>query len=366
MQKLRVGIAGASTRGQHLCHDFSKLDNIEIVAVMDTNQEALKAFQRNYSIQYLFSDYEEMLNLNLDIIVIASPVQFHAEQAIKALDNDIHVLSEVTAATNLEDCQRLLHATRKSKAQYMLAENYCYIRENIVIRNMVRNGLFGDIYFAEGEYIHNVNYLNFDKDGYPTWRSEETSGKRGITYGSHSLGPILEWFDCNVQYVNCLGTGSITSPLLKNDDTTVMLCRTKNESLIKIRVDLVSNRPHNMRYYSLQGTKACYEGPKFSGDGHRVWLNDYSGDANQWQLLSGFYKEFLPEELLHISDEVSTSHHWGADYFMVKDFVKSITENSPVRIGIDKALAFTIPGILSEVSINNGGIPVEVPDIQTW
>ncbi|MBY7142830.1 Gfo/Idh/MocA family oxidoreductase [Virgibacillus sp. NKC19-3] len=365
MRKLRIGIAGMN-RGKHFYKDFSKVEGAEVVAVMDPDQQALEQFQHKYSGIYVFTEYEDLLDADIDAVVIASPLKFHAEQAILALNRDIHVLSEVTAATTIEDCRSLLRAVKESKAQYMMAENYCYIRENVAIRNMVEKGVFGEIYFAEGEYLHNVTSLHYDNNGQPTWRKKDMMNKRGLTYGTHSLGPTLNWFNERVKYVNCLGSGSHTVSEYKNDDTTIMLCRTENGALINIRLDMVSNRPHNMGYYSLQGTKGCYEAPRVPGEKHRVWLEDYAESSEQWMDLSDLYADFLPPELVNFPEEANDSHHWGADYFMVKDFVKCISENKPVKIDIYKALEYTLPGLLSEASIVADGIPVEVPDVRKW
>ncbi|WP_337969661.1 Gfo/Idh/MocA family protein [Virgibacillus salexigens] len=365
MGKLRIGIAGTS-RGSHFHEDFSKVGGAEVVAIMDPDKRARQAFCDKYQVEYALASYEDLLNAGIDVVVIASPLQLHTAQAIDALNQDIHVLSEVTAAATLEDCKLLLQAAKNSNAQYMMAENYCYIRENIAIRNMVRAGLFGDIYFAEGEYLHNVTYLHYDEHGKPTWRRKETMGKRGCTYGTHSLGPPLDWFNERVKLVNCLGPGSHTEPAYENDDTTMMLCRTESGALITIRLDMVSNRPHNMGYYSLQGTKGCYEAPRVPGGTHRIWLTDYTQSKEEWLALPDVYGDFLPAELIDFPEEAKDSHHWGADYFMVKDFVHRILEQRPVAIDIYKSLEMTLPGILSEQSITRNGAPIEVPDVRKW
>lgn len=365
MSKLKIGIVG-TTRGADFYNDFNMFDNVEVIAVMDTDKDALINFKNKYKVDKVFTRYEDLLASNIDVVVLTSPIHFHAKQAIQALDLDIHVLSEVTAATTLEDCKLLFEAVKRSKAQYMMAENYCYIRENVAIYNMVKKGVFGKIYFAEGEYLHNVKYLHYDEAGNPTWRRRETMGKRGCTYGTHSLGPTLDWFNERVKYVNCLGPGSHTVPDYENDDTTIMLCRTESGALIKIRLDMVSNRPHNMGYYSLQGTKGCYEAPRVPGEKHRVWLQDYSKSSEDWINLEDLYEEFLPEEYINMPVERKDSNHWGADYFMIKDFINCIVNEKPVKIDIYKALEYTLPGILSEESIISGGTPIEVPDIKQW
>ncbi|NLX92496.1 MAG: hypothetical protein GXZ02_01285 [Clostridiales bacterium] len=59
----------------------------------------------------------------------------------------------------------------------------------------------------------------------------------------------------------------------------------------------MSQRPHNMAYYSLQGTKGCYEAPRGLGDDHKIWPESMGGGLNspQWHPLSEFYDEFMPE-----------------------------------------------------------------------
>lgn len=365
MSTLRVGIAGMR-RGVSFYKNFSKIEGAKVIAVMDPNEQVLEAFQKEYDVPQAFTSYEDMLDCGIDVVVIASPMPFHAEQAIQALAKDIHVLSEVTAATTLEDCRTLLQAAKNSKAQYMMAENYCYFRENIAIRNMVEAGLFGEIYYAEGEYLHNVRDLHYDAQGNPTWRRKNVVTELGCTYGTHSLGPILEWFDERIKSVNCLGSGAHTVPDYESDDTTIMLCQTESGKLIKIRLDMVSNRPKNAKYYTLQGTKGCYEAPRFEGGEHRIWLKDDANSSESWRPLADMYTDFLPAELRDPMEEAKQAGHDGSDYFLVKEFVENIREQKPVRIGIYKALEFTLPGILSEQSIINGGKPIDVPDVRTW
>ena len=93
-----------------------------------------------------FSHYTDMLEV-VDIVVVATPMPLHAPQSIQALQAGKHVLSEVTAAVSLEECWRLLQAAQASGTTYMMAENYCYFRENVLIREMARKGLFGELYF---------------------------------------------------------------------------------------------------------------------------------------------------------------------------------------------------------------------------
>ncbi|MEM2906019.1 MAG: Gfo/Idh/MocA family oxidoreductase [Candidatus Bathyarchaeia archaeon] len=363
VDRLRVGVAGLH-RGPSFIRTFTTFKETEVTAICDVNQDTLNKVGGSLGIKGRYLDYEDMLASGVEVAVVATPMQFHAPQAISALKSNIHVLSEVTAAISLDECHLLLQAARASRAKYMMAENYCYTKSNVLVRNMVRQGLFGEVYFAEGEYVHDVKSLHHDERGKPTWRYYWQVGRNGCTYGTHSLGPVLQWFDERVVTVSCLGSGRHTDPEHLMDDTVLMLCKTESGALIKIRLDMLSNRPHNMAYYSLQGTRGCYEAPRGLGDDHKVWLAGFSGDPNKWRPLSDLEEQYLPDIWRKPPEEALKAGHWGGDYFVARDFLDSILNDTKPPIDIYDALNFTAPGLVSEESIKQGGKPLPVPDFR--
>jgi predicted dehydrogenase len=131
---------------------------------------------------------------------VASPVPYHAEQAVAALKAGKHVLSEVTACRTMDDARALVAAARESDAIYMMAENYRYQDEVELLKRLNDDGRFGDPYFLEGEYLHDCKDLWFDDDGILTWRGK---GQLGV-YCTHSLGPILYITGDRVKSVSAL------------------------------------------------------------------------------------------------------------------------------------------------------------------
>ena len=70
----------------------------------------------------------------------------------------------------------------------MMAENYVYTKPNILIRELAKQGLFGDIYFGEGQYIHELKAFN----EITKWRRKWQTDRNGCTYPTYSLGPVLQ------------------------------------------------------------------------------------------------------------------------------------------------------------------------------
>jgi predicted dehydrogenase len=361
---LRIGLVGAP-RGASFLGALRALPGVHVAALCDTNPETLAVVASHHQIEGRYTDYERMLGTDLDAVVVASPMPFHAPQAIMALEAGKHVLSEVPAATDLEQCWRLVQAVRASGRRYMMAENYCYMKPNVLVRELARRGMFGDLYFGEGEYIHELKGLN---ERTP-WRRRWQTGRNGNTYPTHSLGPLLQWFDDRVASVACVGSGHhYQDPrgiAYENEDTTFMACKLSRGGLANIRLDMLSNRPHNMTYYSLQGTKGCYEAPRGFGDAPKIWLADHSETANDWRSLWEFEEEFMPELWRRPPAEAVRAGHGGGDYFEVAEFIGAIRNDVAPPIDLFLALDMTLPGLVSQESIARGGAPLLVPDFRS-
>ena len=359
---LNVGIVGAH-RGASFIRPFTTITETAVTALCDLNENTLNAVAEKFGIPKRFTDYEKMLeDEDIDIVVLGTPENLHVPQSISGLKAGKHVISEVTAATSLEQCYELVRAVRGSQTKYMMAENSCYSKSNVLIKNMIRQGLFGEIYFGEGEYVHNVKSIHHDSQGNPTWRYYWQVGVNRCNYATHSLGPVLQWFDERVVSVCCLGTGVHTDPEHAMEDTILMLCKTESGALIKIRIDMLSNRPANS-YYSLQGTKGCYEGTRGFGDQPKVGLTDFD-PGGRWRPLSDFEQEFLPEQWKNPPEEAVKAGDVSGEYFELRDFVDSILHDTKPPMDVYDAMDFTVPGLVSEQSIANGGKPVEVPNFR--
>ena len=280
LSQLNIALVGAASRGGSFTAAFAAHPRTRIHAVCDVREDLLDEAKAKTGAGEAFTDYDEMLEKSdIDAVVIGTPMQFHAPQAILALQRNIHVLSEVTAGVSVEECRALVAAAARSRGVYMMAENYAYMKPNVLVKALAQRGLFGDLYYAEGEYIHELKALNEQTP----WRRKWQTGIDGITYPTHSLGPILQWMAGDrVVRVCCEGSGhhyrDPRGEFYENQDSCVMLAKTARGALIKIRVDMLSNRPHAMTNYQLQGTKGCYESARSSQwqERNRVWLAELS------------------------------------------------------------------------------------------
>jgi predicted dehydrogenase/GNAT superfamily N-acetyltransferase len=364
--ELKVGLVGAAGRGGSF-RTALEVNGARIHAVCDVNEDALDKCAERMGADEKYSDYETMLDRSdLDAVVIGTPMQFHVPQSIMALERGLHVLSEVPAGVSIDECKDLVRACRGSDAIYMMAENYTYIRQNVLVRELCRLGLFGTPYYAEGEYLHELKELN----EITRWRRKWQTGIDGITYGTHSLGPILQWMDGDrVVRACCEGSGhhyrDPRGDEYEQEDTCVMLCKTAGGALIKIRVDMLSDRPHAMHNHQLQGTDGAYESSRGGPiENEKLWLRSLSEEI-KWFGLDAV-EDHMPEMWRNPPEAALRAGHGGGDYFEVLDFVNAIRGAAPCPIGIDEAMDMTLPGLVSQQSVQQGGRWLPVPDSRNW
>ena len=257
-RKLRVGVVGAP-RGGGYVEAFRAITQTDLAAMCDLDPKILEDSADEAGVSLRYTDYEEMLDeARLDVVVVSTPMPLHVPQSVAALERGIHVLSEVPAATDLDQCWHLVQAVRARHAVYMMAENYCYLKPNVLVRAMTQAGVFGELYYGEGGYVHELKGLNETTP----WRRFWQTGIDGNTYPTHSLGPLLQWMQTRVVTVACMGSGhhyrDPSGAVYANEDSTTTLCRLATGGMVALRLDMLSERPSNGTHYTLQGTKGAY------------------------------------------------------------------------------------------------------------
>ena len=366
MKKLKIGIAGV--RGLSTVMGLNALPDVEITALCDLDEDVLekKGDKLNIAKEHRYRIFDDMLESDIDAVIIATPMQCHVPQAIAALEAGKHVMSEVTAGVTMDELFWLCETVEKYGKTYMMAENYLYTPQVQLVRELVRRGMFGECYYAEGSYLHNLNGLFVYPSGKTSWRSFWQCGKRGAFYPTHSLGPVMQWFPGDrITEISTFSPGIYNDYGLRQDSGTTTMCRMESGKLAQIRVDCMSPRPHNMTHYFLQGTKGAYQSAQGFGDKDKIsFVGEGNPDSHmKWQALTD-YNEYLPERYRTATDEQKAAGHGGGDFFLVADFINAIrTGESPI-VDVYTACEWTAVGLLSELSVVNNGRTIEVPNFR--
>jgi len=384
---VRLAVIGTGGRGTHLLRLLLSL-GVEVPALCDVHEGRLqqavelvaKEREGRKPTGYWRGpyDYRRMLARDdFDAVLVATPMQLHAEMSIDALGAGKHVLSEVAAAVTLDECWGLVRAAKETGKIYMLSENCCYWQDVMAILNMVRRGVFGELTFAECGYVHDCRRLSFDGEGKLTWRGELGRDHRGNLYPTHSLGPVAQWLGIHqgdrLERLVAMETRQAAMAhyvgqrfpegdparqvRFKVADSTTVLIRTAKGVLVDLRYDTKSARPHpSTTYYSLQGVTASYES-RIDG----IWIEGRS-PRNQWEPLATYAAEFQDPLWKELGQEAEGSGHRGGDYFVLHAFLDAVRKGGPSPIDAAQAAAWSAILPLSAKSLAEGGAPQEIPD----
>jgi predicted dehydrogenase len=364
MSKLRVGILGLR-RGRIHVKNYAYLDDVEVIGCADRYEHLRENMREVVPEATMVEEYDELLAMEPDAVVVSTNGRCQAEHAIRALKAGCHVISEVPGAFTVEEAHGIVAAAQVSSKQYMLAENSSFWDFVRYFRKWVMEGRIGEVCYCEGEYIHylpntlvtpendRITPRKAREEGLtdlpPSWRADQPP----IQYLTHELGPLLEVLDDRVVSVVCQEGPWWQQQAPLRADAQTALFKTAAGRMIKITVSLNTQRPdpHNYRLMGTEGTAEWYRHERFAR------LNDETmGVHDGWKVYD--------IGLAAPSDDTSTGHA-GADLKTAHYFTRALLEDQPVPIDVYRMCDYTLPGILAARSAELGGQPITVPDVRS-
>lgn len=113
MEKVKVGVVGVGSLGQHHARNYSELPNCELVGVADIDRKAATRIASQCRCQALF-DYHLLLDNDLvDAVSIVLPTELHYKAAKDFLDRGIHVLVEKPITNEVSEARELIEMASK-------------------------------------------------------------------------------------------------------------------------------------------------------------------------------------------------------------------------------------------------------------
>jgi predicted dehydrogenase len=125
--RLRVGVlgAGAWAVALHIPTLASRSD-VRLVGVMRRNEDAVRRVQERFGFENASTDYQDILQLGLDLVVVASPVASHHELVLAALESGAHVLVEKPFAIEPSDAWEMVHESARRGRHLVIALGWHY------------------------------------------------------------------------------------------------------------------------------------------------------------------------------------------------------------------------------------------------
>ncbi len=386
-RKVRLGVVGTGNRGRSLLGTLLQMKGLEFPALCDINAEHLSAAKsmvtkaghpepEGYSLNE--EAYRDLMERDdLDVVIIATPWNWHTPMAVWGMKCGKYVGVEVPAALSLVECWELIDTCERTGIPCMMLENWSFRRDNLAVLKMIRAGLLGEIVHCHCAHSHDcVDHWFFDREGNARWGAEFLLKHDRSQYPTHALGPVLSWMDINCGDAFATLTATSTSSLginayfarkfgpdhpnakqvYRQGDIVTCTVRTHKGKSIVINYDMQLPRPYDNRWM-VQGLLGVYD-----EDQHSVYLAGRSPKYHEWEPFGPYQEKYEHAWWKEMLAAIGDAGHGGTDYLELKLFVDAVREKKPTPIDIYDSVVMSCVIPLSEQSIQKGGAPVECPD----
>ena len=386
--KLRVGVIGLGNRGQSMTSTMLAMDDIEVVAVCDVYYDRVENMKNkieereDYAGKTIFgtTDYRRILELDyVDAVMVFTSWDTHIPICLDAMEAGKPVASEVGGSNTIQQCWELVRTYERTKTPIMMLENCCYGKNELLVLNMLRKGLFGEVVHVEGGYKHDLRDEVAMGHENRHYRLDNYMLRNAELYPTHELGPLAKYLRINRGNRMLM----LTSMASKARGVNQWIMDNKGEDY------------ENARYPFAQGDIvttcikcACGETIVLSHDTtlprgysrgnmvqgtHGTWSEDNGGIlidgmgsggsyTHRFIPVSEFYEEHMHPLWREYEQAKVQGGHGGIDYLVLRAFFESVKNGTPMPIDVYDMASWMAITCLSEDSIAMGSMPVAIPD----
>ena len=387
MDKIKLGFLGLGQRGRGLITNvLGNFPDVDIVAVCDeypdrTEDEAKRIKEARGVEPAKYTHHSELLSdPNVNTVIISASWEAHIPLAIEAMKKGKICGLEVGGGYSVDDCWELVRTWEETKTPFMFLENCCYGKDELIATRMARQGKLGEIVYAHGSYCHDLRWEICSGVKIRHYRLRNYLARNCDNYPTHNLGPIAKLLNINrgnrmVKLSSMASKARGLSAYVQGKEEyeflqdkhfaqgdvvcTNILCA--DGSLITLKLDTSLPRAYS-REFTVSGTKGIFSVPDsvvLTDDmdfNHEVGMATYRGNAEK------VYEENMPGIWKSITKEQIEAGHGGMDTLELQAFFNAALSGEEMPIDVYDAASWMVITCLTEASIANGGMPIDIPD----
>jgi len=363
VEPVRVGLIGAGRQGRAIITELQKLPDVTIGAVCDTSPSRLSSAQARAPGSQAVEDFRAVLDMeDIPAVFVATPTHLHREIVEAAIAAERHVYCEAPVAATVEDCQAIAGAAGASSrvvhAGFQARSNPVYRRAQPLFQTEL-----GNLISMGGHYHHKTSWRfpSTEADGAAAvnWRLDpEVSIGLAGEIGSHQLDVAL-WFRG-------------TSPSSAHGAGGVRFHRDGRKVPDTVHVDVAWDDGPSFHYEatlanSFGGRYEVFHGSNAAiklADSHGWLFKEVDAPTQGWEVYATRQQFFQDEGIILVADATKLAAQgrlkdgvglpYPSLYYALADFLKSVTEGTPVACTAAEGVRSTIVGILANQAVISG------------
>jgi len=157
---MKIALAGAGAFGEKHLDGLRNIDDVEVVSLVGRVMESTQKVADKYGIGHVTTDLAEALAQDVDAVILCTPTQMHADQAIQCMDAGKHVQVEIPLADSLADAEAVLAKAQATGLTCMVGHtrrfnpSHQYIHNKIVAGELAVQQMDVQTYFFRRRNIN--------------------------------------------------------------------------------------------------------------------------------------------------------------------------------------------------------------------
>ena len=388
-EKIKIGYIGLGRRGFNMLEEcFLQMSDVEVPIVCDVDEKRIEMTKELFKKMgrpepKTTTDYNDVINEpGLDAALLMSAWEGRTDMAKKAMEKGLYTGIEVGCSATLDECFELINTYEKTGTPLMMLENCCYGRREMMVLNMVKRGLFGEIVHCEGAYAHYLvdcalfkEICVFGEKDITHYRVQHYIDGNRENYPTHELGPICKVLNINrgnrLVRLNSVSSKSrgiksfakshigeghrLAQTDYNQGDIVNTIITCENGETISIKLDTTLPRAYYSREFSVRGTKGMS-----SEERRAIYLEGMPEPTENNE--QDFYPQYdhpLHKEYVAAGER---GGHGGMDWLICRAFIEAVKRGENTPIDAYDTVTWMSIGALSEESIKNNGASVDIPD----
>ncbi|MDI3098139.1 Gfo/Idh/MocA family oxidoreductase [Streptomyces sp. AN-3] len=389
-----LGIVGAGQFSGQFAKLFHAHPGVSDVYVTDLLPERAERLVAAEGLAGTFPTYEAMLESRaVDAVAIFTQRWTHGPLVLQGLGAGKHVFSAVPMAISTQEIADIIDAVKSTGLTYMMGETSQYNPATVHARNKIAEGAFGRLFYAEGDYVHDMDlgfYEAYQYSGGERWK--ETASYPPLLYPTHSVGGVLGAWRTHAISVSAVGVVDRRGDGVFDRSVSQFDNDVSNATAL---FEVAGGGSFRTNEFRRVGYPAHIRESRFRFFGTEASMEQLATVA-LWQDKTGVedISELLepkpstsPDDpsLQHVAPELRAAFtsgsapvhdrarlprvfdgmrngHEGSHHFLADDFVVAVNSRTLPPVNAWVAARYTLPGITAHESSRQGGARLEIPD----
>jgi predicted dehydrogenase len=188
----RVGIAGYGLAGRYFHAPLLVGAGFEVASILTRNEQRILDAKTDFPNAQICNSLEELLKSKIDLLVVASANNAHAEQAIAGLKAGIPTVVDKPMGRTLSETQSIIDVSKSTGVAVTTYFNRKFDSDALTIKKIIKEGVLGNIFRLDSRFER------FRPELTPgSWREQSTAEDGGgnlLDLQPHLVSTALDWF----------------------------------------------------------------------------------------------------------------------------------------------------------------------------